>query len=109
MFTSENLKEVYEQKSKRWQCGVERILLACGTQPVDRNRAPGIAMTTSQTIFTATPQFDGGRWKLRLERAPSSTDRQFTGPVFSSIALGFTMLSPLVLLVTTYLWAWVFS
>jgi hypothetical protein len=64
-------------------------------------------MTTSHTIFTATPQFDGGRWKLRLERVPSSTDKQFTGLVFSNIALGFTMLSPLVFFVTAYLWAWV--
>jgi len=27
-------------------------------------------MRTPQTIFIATPQFDGGRWKLRLENAP---------------------------------------
>jgi len=64
-------------------------------------------MTTLPTIFTATPQFDGGRWKLRLERIPSSTDKQFTGPAFSSIALGFTLLSPLVFLVAAYRWAWV--
>jgi hypothetical protein len=64
-------------------------------------------MTTSHPIFTATPQFHSGRWKLRLERIPSSTDKQFTGPTFSSIAMGFTMLSPLVFLVTAYLWAWV--
>ena len=45
------------------------------------------------------------QWKLRLERVPSSTDKQFTGPVVSSIAVGFTMLSPLVCLIAVYLWA----
>jgi len=33
-------------------------------------------MTTSPTIFTATPQFDGGRWKLRLEYAPLDFAKQ---------------------------------
>src|SRR5215471_12082331 len=75
MFASENLKEVYEQKYKRGQAGVECVALVCGTESVDRNRAririsrAGIAMTTSHPIFTVTPQFDGGRWKLRLEFA----------------------------------------
>lgn len=62
-------------------------------------------METSQAQLIATPQFDSGRWKLRLERAPASTDRQFTGPVVSNVALGFTILSPLIPLVATYLWA----
>jgi hypothetical protein len=31
------------------------------------------AMKTSQTELIATPQFDSGRWKLRLERAPISS------------------------------------
>jgi len=62
-------------------------------------------MKTSQTELIATPQFDAGRWKLRLERAPSSTDKKFTGPVVSSMAVGFTMLSPLVCLIAAYLWA----
>jgi hypothetical protein len=64
-------------------------------------------MKTSQTELTATPQFDSGRWKLRLERVPISTDKRFTGPLVSSIAVGFTMLSPLVCLIAAYLWAWV--
>jgi hypothetical protein len=63
------------------------------------------AMKTSQIELIATPQFDSGRWKLRLERVPSSTDKQFTGPVVSSMAVGFTMLSPLVCLIAVYLWA----
>ena len=62
-------------------------------------------MKISQTELIATPQFDSGRWKLRLESAPSSTDKQFSGPLVSSIAVGFTMLSPLVFLVAVYLWA----
>ena len=62
-------------------------------------------MKTSQTELIATPQFDSGRWKFRLERMPISTDKQFTGPLVSSIAVGFTMLSPLVFLVTAYLWS----
>jgi hypothetical protein len=33
-------------------------------------------MTTSQTIFMASPQFDGGRWKLRLEYAPLEIAKQ---------------------------------
>jgi hypothetical protein len=46
---------------------------------------------------------------LRLERAPSSTDKQFSGSLVSSIAVGFTMVSPLVCLIGAYLWAWVIS
>jgi hypothetical protein len=64
-------------------------------------------MNSSQPELIATPQFDSGRWKLRLERVPSATDKQFTGRVVSSIAVGFTMLSPLVCLIAAYLWAWV--
>jgi hypothetical protein len=40
-----------------------------------------------------------------LERVPISADKQFNGPSVSTIAVGFTMLSPLVFLVTAYLWA----
>jgi hypothetical protein len=62
-------------------------------------------MKTSQPPLIAIPQFDSGRWKLRLERVPISADKQFSGPLVSSIAVGFTMLSPLVFLVTAYLWS----
>jgi hypothetical protein len=62
-------------------------------------------MKTSLAGLIATPQFDSGRWKLRLERVPISADKQFNGSLLSSIAVGFTMLSPLVILVTAYLWA----
>ena len=62
-------------------------------------------MKTSQTELIATPQFDSGRWKLRLERAPSSTDKQFSRSLVSSMAVGFTMVSPLVCLIAAYLWA----
>jgi hypothetical protein len=62
-------------------------------------------MKTSQPELIAMPQFDSGRWKLRLERVSISADKQFNGPLVSSIAVGFTMLSPLVFLVTAYLWA----
>jgi hypothetical protein len=61
--------------------------------------------TSSQPELIATPQFDSGRWKLRLERVPISTDKQFTGPSVSSIAVGFTMVSPLVCLIAAYFWA----
>jgi hypothetical protein len=64
-------------------------------------------MNGPQIELIATPQFDSGRWKLRLERASISTDKQFTGPLVSRIAVGFTMLSPLVCLIAAYLWAWV--
>jgi hypothetical protein len=72
------------------------------TKPIaeDPNR------NTSQAAMTAIPQFDSGRWKLRLKRAPSSTDKQFSGSLASSIALGFTMVSPLLCLIAAYLWAW---
>jgi hypothetical protein len=53
----------------------------------------------------AIPQFDAGRWKLRLERMPIATDNQFTGSLVSSIAIGFTMLSPLFCLIAAYFWA----
>jgi hypothetical protein len=62
-------------------------------------------MKTSQPELIATPQFDSGRWKLRLERVPISVDKQFNGPSVSSIAVGFTMLSPLAFLIAAYLWA----
>jgi hypothetical protein len=62
-------------------------------------------MKTSQPELIATPQFDSGRWKLRLERASISTDERFNRPLLSSVAIGFTMLSPLVFLITAYLWA----
>jgi len=62
-------------------------------------------MKTRQPELRAIPQFDGGRWKLRLERIPNSTDKKFAGPVVSSIAVGFTMLSPLSLVIAAYLWA----
>jgi hypothetical protein len=35
-------------------------------------------MTTSHHIFTATPQFDSGRWKLRLDFAPLNIAKQTT-------------------------------
>jgi hypothetical protein len=62
-------------------------------------------MKTSLAGLIATPQFDSGRWKLRLERVPISADKEFNGPLVSSIAVGVTMLSPLVFLITAYLWA----
>jgi hypothetical protein len=62
-------------------------------------------MKTSHIGLIATPQFDSGRWKLRLERVQVSTDKQFSGSLVSSIAVGFTMLSPLVCLIAAYLWA----
>ncbi len=55
----------------------------------------------------APQQFDSGRRKLHLETAPVSTDKQFTGPLVSSVAVGLTMLSPLIFLIAAYLWAWV--
>ena len=54
----------------------------------------------------AIPQFDAGRWKLRLERIPIATPEQFHRRSLSSVAIGFTMLSPLICLVTAYFWAW---
>jgi hypothetical protein len=62
-------------------------------------------MKTSQPELIATPQFDSGRWKLRLERAPLSANKQFSGRSVSNIAVGFTMLSPLVFVVAVYFWA----
>lgn len=62
-------------------------------------------MKTSLPELIAIPQFDSGRWKTRLERPPVATDQQFTGPVFSRIAVAFTMISPLVWLIAAYLWA----
>jgi hypothetical protein len=62
-------------------------------------------MKTSQPELIATPQFDSGRWKLRLERVPVAADKKSNGPLASSIGVGFTMLSPLVFLAAAYLWA----
>ena len=60
---------------------------------------------TSQAKMTAIPQFDSGRWKLRLELIPVSTDKQANGSSVSKIAVGVTMLSPLLCLFAAYLWA----
>jgi hypothetical protein len=60
---------------------------------------------TPQAELMGTPQFDSGRWKLRLERVPTSTDQRFFGPVISSIAVGITILSPVICLIAAYLWA----
>jgi hypothetical protein len=57
----------------------------------------------SDVGLRAIPQFDAGRWKLRLEKITTSTAQQLES--VSTIAVGFTMLSPLLFLVTTYLWA----
>jgi hypothetical protein len=62
-------------------------------------------MNTSDAQLRAMPQFDGVRWKLRLERVPISTPQRFHRRSVSNIAVGFTMLSPLFLLGAAYLWA----
>jgi hypothetical protein len=61
-------------------------------------------METLQPELIATPQFDSGRWKLRLERVPIATDKKFTAPLVSSVAVGFTTPSPLIFLIAAYLW-----
>ena len=66
-------------------------------------------MKASHAQLIATPQFDAGRWKLRLERAPLSADKQFNGPSVSNVGVGFAILSPLVFVVAAYLWARVIS
>jgi hypothetical protein len=60
---------------------------------------------TSDVQLRAIPQFDGVRWKLRLERVPTSTDKEYFGPVISRIAVGMTILSPVICLLAAYLWA----
>jgi hypothetical protein len=62
-------------------------------------------MKASHAQLIATLQFDSGRWKLRLESAPISADKQSNEPLVSNIAVAFTMLSPLVCLIAAYLWA----
>jgi hypothetical protein len=62
-------------------------------------------MKTSHAELIATPQFDGGRWKLRLERIPISMPQQFHRRSVSNIAVGFTTLSPLIFLIAAYLLA----
>src|SRR2546421_3250107 len=57
---------------------------AVGSRNRRRSR-DGRIMKTSQAELMATPQFDSGRWKLRLERVPPSTVKQFNGPVVSWI------------------------
>ena len=62
-------------------------------------------MEAGQPEVRGIPQFDFGRWKLRLERIPVSADEQSNEPSGSSIAVRLTMLSPLVFLIAAYLWA----
>jgi hypothetical protein len=90
----------------------EWFLLICRTKPAhsrchgvhSRTRDAGTA-NTSQPELIATPQFDSGRWKLHLERAPIATDKKFAAPIVSRVAIGFTMLSPLIFIIVTYVWA----
>jgi hypothetical protein len=62
-------------------------------------------MKTRQPELRAIAQFDSGRWKLRLERIPVSVDKQSNESLVSHIAVGVTMVSPLVFLTVAYLWA----
>jgi hypothetical protein len=62
-------------------------------------------MKTLHAELLATPQFDGLRWKLRLERSPITGAKQFTRPSVSRIALAFTTLSPLIFIIAAYVWA----
>jgi hypothetical protein len=64
-------------------------------------------MKTRQPELRAIPQFDSGRWKLRLEFMPVSADKQSNKSLGSNITVGLTMLSPLVFLIAAYLWAMV--
>ena len=64
-------------------------------------------MKARQPELRGIPQFDSRRWKLRLERVLVSSDKQSNESSGSSIAVGLTMLSPLVFLIAAYLWAWV--
>ena len=50
---------------------------AVGSRNRRRSR-DGRIMKTSQAELMATPQFDSGRWKLRLERVPFSAGKQTT-------------------------------
>jgi hypothetical protein len=43
---------------------------------IRRRSCNGSAIKTSQAELMATPQFDSGRWKLRLERVPFPSHRQ---------------------------------
>jgi len=43
---------------------------------IRRRSCNGSAIKTSQAELMATPQFDSGRWKLRLERMPCSSHKQ---------------------------------
>jgi hypothetical protein len=65
----------------------------------------GPKQNTSDAELRAIPQFDGVRWKLRLESIPISSRQQFHRRSISNIALGFTTLSPLIFLITAYVWA----
>ena len=60
---------------------------------------------TSLAQLIATPKFDSGRGKLRLEGIQVSTDNQTNESLGSNIAVGVTMLSPLLCLFAAYLWA----
>ena len=54
----------FRHERQRWGDG--RIRRPCN----------GSAIKTSQAELMATPQFDSGRWKLRLERVPFSAGKQ---------------------------------
>lgn len=63
-------------------------------------------MNTSQPQLIATPQFDSGRWKLRLEGAPIQAEKQQSdGPTGSNVAVGITLGTPMIWLIAAYLWS----
>ena len=76
----------------------------CG-DGIPRRRCDQNIMKARQPELRAVPQFDSERWKVRLEFVPISADKQSDESSDSSIAVGLTMLSPLVFLIAAYLWA----
>jgi hypothetical protein len=57
-------------------CGIS-LFIAVGNRIRNRSR-DGSIMKTSQAEVSGKPQFDSGRWKLRLELVPLSAGKQAT-------------------------------
>jgi hypothetical protein len=86
MSVFERLRKVHEEKTDSRKLRLESFFLGCGTVAVDCRGdcgdwipGPGLdqnSMKARQPELRGIPQFDSGRWKLRLELVPLSTDKQ---------------------------------
>jgi hypothetical protein len=88
MWAFERLRKWHEEKTDSRKVRMECFFLDSGTVALDlrgdcvdwipSRSTDQNTMKTRQPEFRAIPQFDCGRWKLRLERMPLAPDNETT-------------------------------